>query len=56
MKTKVLINHNNFYPKYGIQYASRYGYNIFSSNQHVYFGEDSKNNLGNMHNMIILDD
>ena len=34
MKTKVLFNHNNFYPKYGTQHACPYGYNTYGSNQH----------------------
>ena len=28
-------NHNNFYPKRGIQRACPYGYNTYGSNQHV---------------------
>ena len=35
MKTEVLLNHNNFYPKYGTQHACPYGYNTYDSNQHV---------------------
>ena len=29
---KVLLNHNDFYPKYGAQHAYPYGYNTYSSN------------------------
>ena len=29
MKTEVLFNHSNFYPKYGTQHACPYGYNTY---------------------------
>ena len=36
MKTEVLFNPNNFYPKYGTQHACPYGYNTYGINQHAY--------------------
>ena len=29
MNTEILFNHNNFYLKYGTQYACPYGYNTY---------------------------
>ena len=34
MKTEVLFNHNDFYPKYGTKHACTYGYNTYGSNKH----------------------
>ena len=57
MKTEVLFDHNKFYFKHVTQHACPYGYNtyhmvVISMSSLV---KKETNNLGNMHNMNILE-